>query len=237
MPGVQVRPAGAAVDRNQKEDTSTYPELTEALAARQASDFSIDGEIVAFDGSQTSFARLQQRLGVRRPGPDLLAGVPVCENGQEFVAGGFTDPRGIRTGFGALLLGYYDPGHQLIYAGKVGTGFTRPTLHSLHAVLVGLERDWLPFDRGPCREPVCAGCSPAWSPRWASANGLPTGSCATRGSRACGTIRTPPMLSGRCHRTPPGKHATVPFALDDVLGGIGPGRGRRRTASAGRPNP
>src|SRR6266700_21090 len=148
MPGVQVRPAGAAVDRNQKEDTSTYPELTEALAARQASDFSIDGEIVAFDGSQTSFARLQQRLGVRRPGPDLLAGVPGCETGQEFVAGGFTDPRGTRTGFGALLLGYYDPGHQLIYAGKVGTGFTRPTLHSLHATLAGLEQDRPPFDRG-----------------------------------------------------------------------------------------
>ena len=67
MPGVQVRPAGAAVDRNQKEDTSTYPELTEALAARQASDFSIDGEIVALDGSRTRFARLQQRLGSAIP--------------------------------------------------------------------------------------------------------------------------------------------------------------------------
>ena len=64
--------------RNQKEDTSTYPEITEALAAQRAGDFIIDGEIVAFDGSQTRFARLQQRLGVRQPGPDLLAGVPVC---------------------------------------------------------------------------------------------------------------------------------------------------------------
>ena len=63
--------------RNQKDDTSTYPELTQALAAQQAGDFIIDGEIVAFDGSQTRFARLQQRLGVRHPGPDLLAGVPV----------------------------------------------------------------------------------------------------------------------------------------------------------------
>jgi bifunctional non-homologous end joining protein LigD len=32
-----------------------------------------------------------------------------CESGQEFVIGGFTDPRGTRTGFGALLLGYYAP--------------------------------------------------------------------------------------------------------------------------------
>jgi ATP-dependent DNA ligase len=63
--------------RNQKEDTSTYPEITRALAAQQADDFIIDGEIVAFDGGQTRFARLQQRLGVRHPGPDLLAQVPV----------------------------------------------------------------------------------------------------------------------------------------------------------------
>ena len=43
--------------RNQKEDTSTYPEIAEALTAQQASDFIIDGEIVAFDGDQTRFAR------------------------------------------------------------------------------------------------------------------------------------------------------------------------------------
>ena len=71
-----------------------------------------------------------------------------CEAGQEFVIGGFTDPRGTRTGFGALLLGYYDPARQLIYAGKVGTGFGQRTLHSLHATLAGLEQDHPPFDRG-----------------------------------------------------------------------------------------
>ena len=71
--GGQVR----LMTRNQKDDTSTYPEITEALAAQRAGDFIIDGEIVAFDGSQTRFARLQQRLGVRQPGPDLLAAVPV----------------------------------------------------------------------------------------------------------------------------------------------------------------
>ena len=217
--------------RNQKDDTSTYPELTQALAAQRDGDFIIDGEIVAFDGSQTRFARLQQRLGVRSPGPDLLAEVPVyyyifdvlwadgrdvrplplrerkrilrellaftgplcftehvdtdgeayfrqacasgwegviakhadapyragrsrdwlkfkCESGQEFVIGGFTDPRGTRTGFGALLLGYYDPGHKLVYAGKVGTGFNQRTLDSLHATLAGLAQDHPPFDHG-----------------------------------------------------------------------------------------
>jgi len=71
-----------------------------------------------------------------------------CESGQEFVIGGFTDPRGTRAGFGALLLGYYDPGHKLVYAGKVGTGFTQRTLDSLHATLAGLEQDRPPFDLG-----------------------------------------------------------------------------------------
>jgi bifunctional non-homologous end joining protein LigD len=71
-----------------------------------------------------------------------------CESGQEFVIGGFTDPRRTRIGFGALLLGYYDSGHQLIYAGKVGTGFTQQTLTSLHATLARLEQDRPPFDHG-----------------------------------------------------------------------------------------
>ena len=225
--GGQVR----LMTRNQKDDTSTYPEIAQALGAERASDFIIDGEIVALDGTQTRFARLQQRLGVRQPGPDLLAAVPAyyynfdvlwaggrdlrplplrerkrilrelltfddhlrftehvdtngesyfrqacgngwegviakradapyragrtkdwlkfkCESGQEFVIGGFTDPRGSRTGFGALLLGYYDPGHQLVYAGKVGTGFSQRTLDSLHATLASLEQSHSPFDRG-----------------------------------------------------------------------------------------
>jgi bifunctional non-homologous end joining protein LigD len=224
-------PALRLMTRNQKVVTATYPELASALEAQPADDFIIDGEVVAFDGEQTRFSRLQQRLGVHDPGPELLAGVPVyyyifdvlwadgrdtrprplrerkdvlrrllsftgplrftehrdadgeaywreactagweglvakradspyqpgrsrdwlkfkCENGQEFVIGGYTDPQGARTGFGALLLGYYDRDGQLAYAGKVGTGFDRHTLDSLHATLVTLERDRPPFDRG-----------------------------------------------------------------------------------------
>ena len=47
-----------------------------------------------------------------------------CVNRQEFVIGGYTEPRGTRAGFGALLLGYYQ-GKGLRYAGKVGTGFNQ----------------------------------------------------------------------------------------------------------------
>ena len=45
-----------------------------------------------------------------------------CIAEQELVIGGWTDPEGARTGFGALLVGYYENG-ALVYAGKVGTGY------------------------------------------------------------------------------------------------------------------
>src|ERR1700690_2788743 len=50
--------------RNQKEDTSTYPELSQALVVHQAEHFIRDVEMVALDARQPSFPRLQQRLGV-----------------------------------------------------------------------------------------------------------------------------------------------------------------------------
>ena len=75
-----------------------------------------------------------------------------CENNQEFVIGGYTDPRGSRIGFGALLLGVYDSDGQLVYAGKVGTGFNEQTLHRLYDELSQLEQDRSPFDRGSPRQ-------------------------------------------------------------------------------------
>jgi len=217
--------------RNKQHVNSTYPELAVALAAQDCGDFIVDGEVVAFEDGRTSFEKLQQRLGVRNPGADLRAAVPVyfylfdvlwangrdvrdlplrerkqllrrllsfgepirytphrtrngeayyayacasgweglvvkraaapyhpgrskdwlkfkCQAGQEFVIGGYTDPKGARTGFGALLLGYYDPDGRLAYAGKVGTGFDDATLASLARTLSGLERPQPPFDRG-----------------------------------------------------------------------------------------
>lgn len=53
-----------------------------------------------------------------------------CINQQEFVIGGFTEPEGARIGFGALLIGYYEE-DELIYAGKVGTGFDDKMLKNL----------------------------------------------------------------------------------------------------------
>ena len=46
-----------------------------------------------------------------------------CDQRQEFVIIGYTDPQGSRHGFGSLLLGYHDDQKRLVYAGRVGTGF------------------------------------------------------------------------------------------------------------------
>jgi bifunctional non-homologous end joining protein LigD len=67
-----------------------------------------------------------------------------CEQRQEFVIGGFTEPAGSRRGFGALLVGYYDR-NRLRFAGKVGTGFSDATLRRLHGTLVARERPDTPF--------------------------------------------------------------------------------------------
>jgi bifunctional non-homologous end joining protein LigD len=67
-----------------------------------------------------------------------------CHAEQELVIGGFTAPKGSRTDFGALLVGYNEDG-ALRYAGKVGTGFDQATLRELGAQLRELERDESPF--------------------------------------------------------------------------------------------
>ncbi len=64
---------------------------------------------------------------------------------SEFVVGGWTEPRGSRKGFGALLIGAHYNG-AFRYVGSVGTGFTHKTLAALHARLQRLERKTSPFD-------------------------------------------------------------------------------------------
>ncbi len=206
------------LSRNDLSMNARFPELVEALAAEPCDRFAIDGEIVAFERSSTSFARLAQRGHHYVPvfyyvfdllwldGEDVRplplrarkrllraalqlkdgvrwtphrneagerffeqaclqgwegliakrAGSPYtesrshdwlkfkCEQGQELVIGGYTQPRGSRLEFGALLLGYYAHG-QLRYAGKVGTGFDEATLHELGGRLHRLRRSGSPF--------------------------------------------------------------------------------------------
>lgn len=70
-----------------------------------------------------------------------------CVAQQEFVIGGFTDPHGERVGFGALLIGFYRDG-ELVYAGKVGTGFDDDTLKHLRGRFDAIKRKTSPFDQG-----------------------------------------------------------------------------------------
>jgi len=215
--------------RHNKDIGVSYPEIVEALGRQaQVAGGIVDGEIVAFEGNITSFARLQGRMHVKDKDEargrgkvyyyvfdalqadrydlsrlplrerkkiakkmldyrDPLRFLPhrnekgveyhrrACDKGwegviakdgsspyvhsrsskwlkfkcvreQEMVVGGFTDPHGSRTGFGALLLGYFEAG-QLRYAGKVGTGFDDRTLADLRKRLDKLETEADPFSR------------------------------------------------------------------------------------------
>jgi bifunctional non-homologous end joining protein LigD len=69
-----------------------------------------------------------------------------CEVTQELVVGGFTDPEGKRVGLGALLVGYFD-NQDLVFAGKVGTGFDTALLLDLRARLDGMAIPGPPFTR------------------------------------------------------------------------------------------
>ncbi len=210
------------LSRNDLSENDRYPELVDALRAERCQQFAVDGEVVAFEGSETSFARLVERRqhwvpvflyvfdilwveghdvrslplrtrkrllrsalefhgnvrwtqyrnrdgealfkeACRKGWEGLMAkrvGSPYvptrskdwlkfkCGHGQELVIGGFTEPRGSRVEFGALLLGYYRDG-RLQYAGKVGTGFDTETLHELGVQMRELARGDPPFTNPP----------------------------------------------------------------------------------------
>jgi len=69
-----------------------------------------------------------------------------CEATQELVVGGFTDPQGTRVGLGALLVGYFQA-DDLVFAGKIGTGFDTKLLLDLRARLDRIEMPSSPFTR------------------------------------------------------------------------------------------
>jgi DNA ligase D-like protein (predicted ligase) len=74
-----------------------------------------------------------------------------CLHREEFVVIGWTDPEGSRPFLGALLLGYYDSGGRLIYAGRVGTGIDTAELERLWLRLQPLAIATMPLDAAPPR--------------------------------------------------------------------------------------
>jgi bifunctional non-homologous end joining protein LigD len=77
-----------------------------------------------------------------------------CQNREEFVIVGWTDPEGARPWLGALLLAYYDPDGRLVYAGRVGTGIDYAELGRLWQRLQPLATSEMPLDKAPPRTRV-----------------------------------------------------------------------------------
>ncbi len=74
-----------------------------------------------------------------------------CVNEQEFVIGGYTPPQGARKHFGAVLVGYYK-NRNLVFAGKVGTGFTGKSLAFLRKKFQDQQREDCPFVDLPSKQ-------------------------------------------------------------------------------------
>ena len=94
----------------------------------------------------------KQRTSVYEPGRRSGAWIKLkCANKQEFVIGGYTPPQGSRKHFGAILVGYYE-NKRLVFAGKVGTGFTTEWLLVLRKKFRAEERSDCPFVDLPSKQ-------------------------------------------------------------------------------------
>jgi bifunctional non-homologous end joining protein LigD len=92
------------------------------------------------------------RSSVYEPGRRSGAWIKLkCVDEQEFVIGGYTPPQGARKHSGAILVGYYKD-RGLIFAGKVGTGFTTKSLAALHKKFRVEERAECPFVDLPSKQ-------------------------------------------------------------------------------------
>ena len=72
-----------------------------------------------------------------------------CTQRQEFVIGGYTDPKGSRTGIGSLLLGIHDEAGALHFAGGVGSGFDERSLAAVRKALAAIDSQTRPFVEKP----------------------------------------------------------------------------------------
>jgi len=69
-----------------------------------------------------------------------------CDRRLNFVIGGYTEPQGSRSGFGALHVGIYED-DTLVYVTKVGTGFDSATIASIGKTMEPLARETSPFGK------------------------------------------------------------------------------------------
>jgi bifunctional non-homologous end joining protein LigD len=86
-----------------------------------------------------------------RPGRSDAFVKAKCSTAQELVVGGFAASTVRPKAVGALVVGYYD-GKRLVYAGRVGTGYTEAVSRDLYKRLHPIERATMPFERLPAEE-------------------------------------------------------------------------------------
>ncbi len=99
-------------------------------------------EIVKDRGLEGIIAKNKHSLYKQKRTKDWLKIKAVLS--QEVVIGGYTQPKGTRTYFGALLIGVYK-NSDFIYVGHVGSGFSDATLKKLHKKMASLEQPKAPF--------------------------------------------------------------------------------------------
>jgi bifunctional non-homologous end joining protein LigD len=80
-----------------------------------------------------------------------------AEQEEDFVVVGYTLPKGLRSGLGALHLAAYDDGGRLVYAGRAGTGFTAQSAEETAAKLDKYRRG-----SPPCEGPMPKGKEHVW---------------------------------------------------------------------------
>ena len=94
----------------------------------------------------------KRRNSIYEPGRRSGAWIKLkCVREQEFVIGGYTPPQGSRKHFGAILVGYYES-KKLVFAGKVGTGFSAESLSLLRKKFRTEERGDCPFIDLPSKQ-------------------------------------------------------------------------------------
>lgn len=139
------------IERPLEERKAILKELLESLESDEVIRYSdhVEGQGEKFQ-QQACRLHLEGMISKRRNQPYRagrgLDWVKVkCLQTNEYVIGGFTDPKGARTGLGALLVGFHDARGGLHYAGKVGTGFNEQVLLDLSGQLTKLEQSKSPF--------------------------------------------------------------------------------------------
>jgi bifunctional non-homologous end joining protein LigD len=98
-----------------------------------------------WEGLVVKMAHSPYRDGKRSPEWRKLK----LQNEDEFVVGGWTEPKGARNHFGSLILGTYDEAGRFVHAGDVGTGFSGAELERLWKLLKPLATDASPFHTPP----------------------------------------------------------------------------------------